>query len=99
MWNTREREKISRYAAVLLLVYAAALALVSFLVIRFDLQDSILYLFTIPTFLAAFYFQRRLYLSIHYRTLLYKASFYETKSRSFCHELHEFPPILGLNSC
>ena len=93
MWNTREREKISRYAAVLLLVYAAALALVSFLVIRFDLQDSILYLFTIPTFLAAFYFQRRLYLSIHYRTLLYKRASTKQNLDLFatnCTNFHQF---------
>lgn len=52
------------YCAMVVGAYVVALAIFSFLVVRLGLRDSWLYLFMAPSVLAAFYFRRRLYLSM-----------------------------------
>jgi signal transduction histidine kinase len=54
---------------VVILTYVLVLTLTSLLVLRLGLRDSFLFLFLVPCILSAFFFGRRLYLSMHILTI------------------------------
>ena len=50
------------YCILIVSAYVTTLVIFSFLVVRFGLRDSWLYLFVMPSVISAFFFKRRLYL-------------------------------------
>ncbi len=52
------------YYIVTILIYAAALAVVSLIIVRMHLLDTLLHFFLIPCILSDFFFKRRVYLSM-----------------------------------
>ena len=59
-----EQKRRPPHYLFVLFIYASALVLASLTVVGFGLRDSILYFFIVPCILCAFFYQRRVYLSM-----------------------------------
>lgn len=52
------------YWLIIISIYTVALAVISILIVRMHLQDTLLHFFLIPCILSAFFFKRSMYLSV-----------------------------------